>query len=168
MRPGWQWTLFVAFELTHSLYQLWKTAWERGTSDDELLVAFEGKQTPWSTRLLGIRLLVGVGFFASLQLRFGRGIDALLLCSAVLVNAINLLITVPPTVGIHKKGLFINNGWLKWDAVRRYRWTNPGTLEVNPGFFSLSFMKLEIPEEFVADVKAMLDSQCPDCEIRAS
>lgn len=168
MRFGWLWTLFVAFELTHSLYQLWKTACERDTSDDELLVAFEGKQNPWSLKHLCGKLMLVLFVYLPLQLRIGQGIDGWLLSLSVLFNSISLMIYVPPTVGIHKSGLFINHRWLKWDAVRRYRWTNPGTLEVNPGFFSLSFMKLEIPEEFVDDVRAMLNSQCPDCEISAS
>lgn len=58
MRLEWLWTLFVAFGLGQSLYHLWKTAWERGTADDELLVDFVGKQNPWSMKLLGAKLLI--------------------------------------------------------------------------------------------------------------
>ena len=75
MRFGWLWTLFVAFELTHSLYQLWKTACERDTSDDELLVAFEGKQNPWSLKHLCGKLMLVLFVYLPLQLRIGQGID---------------------------------------------------------------------------------------------
>jgi hypothetical protein len=167
VRLEWLWTLFVAFGLGHSLYHLWKTAWERGTADDELLVDFVGKQNPWSMKLLGAKLLIVAVVYLPLQLKIGRGLDAWLLSLSMLFNAISLLVDVPPTVGIHKSGLFLENAWLKWDTVRRYRWTNPGTLEINPGFFSFSYRKLDIPDEFVPDVRAMLDSQCPGCEMQA-
>ena len=168
MRLSWLWTLFVSWELAHSLFQIWKTAAERGTSDDELLVAFQEGRNSWSSKLQGIKLLMSGGFFLFLQLQIGRNLEGCLLSLSILLSAIRLMIVIPPSVGIHKSGLFLKTGWLKWDAVHRYRWKKSSTLEINPGFFSLSYQKLEIPEEFTADVQAMLDSQCPNCEIETS
>lgn len=167
MRLEWLWTLVVAFGAGQSLYQLWKTAWERGTADDELLLPFDGQQNRWSMKLSGAKLLI-IAVFLPLQLKIGRELDVWLLSLSMFFNAIGMIIDVRPTAGIHQSGLFLENGWLKWDTVRKYRWTSSMTLEVNPGFFSTSYRKLEVPKEFVAEVRAMLSSQCPDCEIQAS
>ncbi len=84
-------------------------------------------------KLLGAKLLIVAVVYLPLQLKIGRGLDAWLLSFSMLFNAISLFVHIPPSVGIHKSGLFLENAWLKWDTVRRYRWTNPGTLEINPG-----------------------------------
>ena len=109
MRLEWLWTLFLACGLGHSLYHLWKTAWERGSSDDELLVDFERKQNPRSMKLLGAKLLIVALVLAFTTQEIGRGLDAWLLSLSMLFNAISLLVHVPPSVGIHKSGLFLEN-----------------------------------------------------------
>lgn len=136
--------------------------------DSGLLIPFEHKPNRWSPQSLITKLVVVSLLFISFEVKIGRFVSQYLLVGAFVANGVWIMLYVPPSCGIHQRGLYSKkHHWTLWASIRKYRWTNPGTLEINPGFFSLSYGKLEIPREFVPDVQAMLDSQCPDCQIQA-
>lgn len=165
MAPPTVATVVVSIWAAYAVFQIFTLK----DNDEELLIPFEKKPRRWSPRLLIPKIAALVLLFYSIAFKAGDLVNQHLLASALAATGIWVMLYLPPSSGIHKRGLYLKTDhWTLWRKVRKYRWLSSGVLQVNPGFFSISSRKLEIPEEFADDVRVMLNSQCPDCEISAS